>query len=90
MKILGLEFRSRARKWAFTEPKETYLVVDTSRVKHYYGDLVSVDVCSTYECDSEKEAQEYIDEYISKNRLKNVRVFKEIRLTHTLTSTTTD
>ena len=83
MKILGLEFGSRARHWYRTEPKETFLVVDTSKITHYYGGITSYDVCETYECDTEAEVDKYLDEYVSKSDRKYLRVFKEIAPTTT-------
>lgn len=78
MKILGLEFGSRARDWFLTTQKKTWLIVDTSKVKTYWGSLSHCEVCSTYECDTEEEAREYIENNVTKSHLKHTRIFKEV------------
>lgn len=76
MKILGIEFPFG--KHFLTEPKETWLVINTGETRNYYGSLTTIETCPAKECYSEQEAIDYIKEYIPKGRWKFTRVYKEI------------
>ena len=76
MKILGLEFPFG--KHFLTKPKETWLVVDTSLVKNYYGSLITYECCPAKEFDTEEDVIKYIENNVSKNNQKYTRIYKEI------------
>ncbi len=77
MKILGLELW---RDWFLSKPSTKWLVVDTSKVKTYYGSLTSCEVCSAHECSSEAEARDYLENEVTKNHQKHCRIFMEVSL----------
>ena len=77
MKILGFEFYTGSK--FLTKPSETWVVVDTSTVRNYYGNLSTINCCPAREFDSEEKTISYVKNNVAKNNWNYTRIYKEIK-----------
>lgn len=83
MKILGIDFPwgKISRTKSMNEDRYRFLVIDTAEIRHYYG-TTTYECCKTNGFETQEKALNYVEEYIPKAHLKNIRIYKEIPFTH--------
>lgn len=82
-KIKGVSFWRKDWFITSTNPdKPKFLVINTHKIKNYYGSLSSCEVAQTDEFNSEAEALDFLENHISKADQRHTRVFKEVVLTY--------
>jgi len=76
MKILGIEF-SFGNHY-LTSPQKTWLVVNTSKIRNYYGSLTTIECCPAHEFKTREAALSYVEDEVAKSDRKNTRIYEEI------------
>lgn len=85
MKIKGFEFWFG--KHHYTSSGKTWIVVDTSKTKDYYSSLNTYECCPANEFKSKESALEYIMNEIAPAHRKHTRLYEEIPLDDTRSTT---